>query len=251
MGKKAKIIHVIPTMGGCGSTTIACNVAASLAKIGKTALLDLDLIRGGVASYFDLRPRYTIADVMDQTASLDMQLLDNALARHTKSGLAILSRPELPEDTQRVTAAGFARLTGMIGRMFDFVVIDSKMSIDPVYAAAITSADVNVVVMQLNVPSAKNAERFVGALRRMGIESSKMKVVVNRYVKKGWDIDPEEVERALGLKISWMVPNDFKTAIEAINFGEPVVIRAPRAEMSTSLTGLAQMLNAKAAAVAA
>lgn len=251
MGKKAKIIHVIPTMGGCGSTTIACNVAASLARVGKTALLDLDLIRGGVASYFDLRPRYTIADVMDQTASLDMQLLDNALARHTKSGLAILSRPELPEDTQRVTAAGFARLTGMIGRMFDFVVIDSMMSIDPVYAAAITSADVNVVVMQLNVPSAKNAERFVGALRRMGIESSKMKIVVNRYVKKGWDIDPEEVERALGLKISWLVPNDFKTAIEAINFGEPVVIRAPRAEISTSLTGLAQMLNAKAQASAA
>ena len=251
MGKKAKIVHVIPTMGGCGSTTIACNVAASLTKHGKTALLDLDLTRGGVASYFDLRPRYTIADVMDQTSNLDRQLLDNALARHQKSGLAILARPDLPEDTQRVTQAGFNRLMGMLGRMFDYVVLDSMMSIDPVYAAAITGADVNVVVMQLNVPSAKNAERFVGALRRMGIESSKMKVVVNRYVKKGWDIDPEEVERALGLKISWMVPNDFKTAIEAINFGEPVVIRAPRAEMSTSITGLAQMLNAKAQAAAA
>jgi pilus assembly protein CpaE len=251
MGKRARVIHVIPTMGGCGSTTIACNVAASLAKAGKTALLDLDLVRGGVASYFDLRPRYTIADVMDQTASLDVQLLDNALARHGKSGLGILSRPDLPEDTQRVTQAGFGRLMGMIGRMFDYVVMDSMMSIDPVYAAAIGAADVNVIVMQLNVPSAKNAERFVGALRRMGIESSKMKIVVNRYVKKGWDIDPEEVERALGLKISWMVPNDFKTAIEAINFGEPVVIRAPRAEMSTSLTGLAQMLDAKASAAAA
>jgi pilus assembly protein CpaE len=251
MGKKAKIVHVIPTMGGCGSTTIACNVAASLARAGKTTLLDLDLVRGGVASYFDLRPRYTIADVMDQTANLDVQLLDNALARHAKSALAILGRPELPEDTQRVTQAGFSRLMGMLGRMFDFVVMDSMMSIDPVYSAAIAAADVNVIVMQLNVPSAKNAERFVGALRRMGIESSKMKIVVNRYVKKGWDIDPEEVERALGLKIAWLVPNDFKTAIEAINFGEPCVIRAPRAEISTSLTGLAQMLNAKASAVAA
>jgi pilus assembly protein CpaE len=251
MAKKARTIHVIPTMGGCGSTTIACNVAASLARAGKTALLDLDLVRGGVASYFDLRPRFTIADVMDQTANLDVQLLDNALARHPKSGLAILGRPELPEDTQRVTQAGFARLTGMLGRMFDYAVIDSMMSIDPIYSAAIASADVNVIVMQLNVPSAKNAERFVGALRRMGIESSKMKIVVNRYVKKGWDIDPEEVERALGLKISWMVPNDFKTAIEAINFGEPVVIRAPRAEMSVSLTGLAQMLNVKTSALAA
>src|SRR4051794_37508749 len=143
MGKRAKTIHVIPTMGGCGSTTIACNVAASLARAGKTALLDLDLVRGGVASYFDLRPRYTIADVMDQTAQLDMQLLDNALARHGKSGLGILGRPDLPEDTQRVTQAGFGRLMGMVARMFDYVVMDSMMSIDPVYAAAIGSADVN------------------------------------------------------------------------------------------------------------
>ncbi|MGH7214677.1 MAG: hypothetical protein ACREIT_07935, partial [Tepidisphaeraceae bacterium] len=63
----------------------------------------------------------------------------------------------------------------------------------------------------------------------------------------GWDIEPEEVERTLGLKISWMVPNDFKNAIAAINYGEPVVLRAPRAEMSTSLTELAGMLNGKRA----
>ena len=86
--------------------------------------------------------------------------------------------------------------------------------------------------MQLNVPSAKNAERFVGALRRMGVEASKIQIVVNRFVKKGWDIEPEEVERALGLKISWMIPNDFKNAIAAINFGEPVVLRAPQVRKS-------------------
>lgn len=251
MGKKARIVQVIPTMGGCGSTTIACNLAASLAKAGKTALIDGDLVRGGVASYFDLRPRYTIADVMDQTSTLDVQLLDNALARHPKSGVSLLARPDIIEDTQRVTPAGFNRLMGMLGRMFDFVVMDSLMSISPLYAAAIAAADVNLIVMQLNVPSAKNTERFVGALRRMGIESSKMKIVVNRYVKKGWDIDPEEVERALGLKISWLVPNDFKTAIDAINFGEPCVLRAPRAEISTSLSGLAQMLNTRSQAAAA
>lgn len=251
LGKKARTIHVIPTMGGCGSTTIACNIAASLARGAQAALIDADLVRGGVAGYFDLRPRFTIADVMDQTANLDVQLLDNALARHARSGLAVLARPELPEDTQRVTAAGFNRLLSMLGRMFDFVVIDSMMSIDPLYAAAVAAADVNLIVMQLNVPSAKNAERFIGALRRMGIESSKVKVVVNRYVKKGCDIDPDEVERALGLKIAWTVPNDFKNAIEAINLGEPVVLRAPRSEISTSLLGLAQHLDVRPKSAAA
>ncbi len=252
MGKRAKIIHVIPTIGGCGSTTVACNVAASLAKTGaKTALLDLDLVCGGVASYFDARPRFTIADVMDSADKVDKQLLDNALAIHQNSGVAILARPDLPEDTQRVNPSGIARLLSLLGRIFDYVVIDSVMSIDPTFTTIIQASDINLMVMQLNVPSAKNAERFVGCLRRMGIEASKIRIVVNRYVKKGVDIEPDEVERSLGLQIAWMVPNDFKNAIAAINFGEPVVLRAPKSDISTSLIGLAGTLASKAAARAA
>jgi pilus assembly protein CpaE len=245
MGKRARVISFVPTIGGCGSTSVACNVAAALAKTGKTVLVDLDLMRGGCANYFDIRPRYTIADVMETGDKVDKQLLDNALTVHQASGLSILARPDLPEDTGRVNQPGLHRLLGLLSRIFDNVVVDSMMSISPLYNTVLQASDVNVIVMQLNVPSAKNAERFVAALRRMGCESSKVKLIANRYVKKGWDIEPDEVERALGLSLSWLVPNDFKNAIAAINFGEPVVLRTPRSEMSTSIVGLAAMLATK------
>jgi pilus assembly protein CpaE len=250
MGKKARLLHFIPTQGGCGSTTVACNVAAALAKTGaKTVLLDMDLVRGGVASYFDIRPRFTIADVMESTDKLDKTLLDNALAIHQSSGLAILARPDLPEDTQRVKPNAFSRLLNVFARIFDYVVIDSMMSIDPLYATAVQTADVNILVMQLNVPSAKNAERFVGMLRRMAIDSHKIKIVANRFVKRSLDIDPAEVERTLGLKISHYIPNDFKTAINAINMGEPFVLNAPKAEISQSIKEFSELfLQSKEAA---
>ena len=246
--KRAKVLNFIPTMGGCGSTTIACNVAASLAKNSKTLLIDMDLARGSAASAFDVRPRYSIADVMDPTTQLDSALLDNALSVHRNSGLAVLARPELVEDSQRVNRAGLQRLLGVVTRMFDYVLMDSIMSTDQIYQAALTAADLNILVMQLNVPSAKNTERFLGTLRRMGIDMDKVKVIVNRSTRKGYDIDAEEVERALGVKIAWNVPNDFKNAITALNYGEPVVLRAPRAEMSDSLQGLMQMLNGRTGA---
>jgi Flp pilus assembly CpaE family ATPase len=167
------------------------------------------------------------------------------LAVHRTSGLAILSRPEMPEDSQRITRQGVQRLLGVVSRLFDYVLIDSVMSFDPVYQGTLQSADMNILVMQLNVPSARNTERFLGTMRRMGLDMNKVKVVVNRSTRKGYDIDAEEVEKALGLKISWSVPNDFKSAITAINYGEPVVLRSPRAEMSDSLQGLMQMLNGR------
>src|SRR5205085_12352842 len=100
--KRAKVLHFVPTMGGCGSTTVACNVAAALARNAKTLLIDLDLIRGSAATAFDVHARYSIADLMDPTTELDAALLDNALAVHRGSGLAILARPETPEDCQRI-----------------------------------------------------------------------------------------------------------------------------------------------------
>src|SRR5215212_4411803 len=140
MGKRARIVHVVPTVGGCGSTTVACNIATALAAKNKAALLDLDLIGGGVASYFDVRPRYTISDVMESAEKVDKQLLDNALVVHPKSQLAILARPDQPEDTQRVNQPGFQRLNNVLSRMYDHVVMDSVMSIDPLYSEAIKAA---------------------------------------------------------------------------------------------------------------
>lgn len=245
IGKRATTIHVIPAAGGCGSTTVACNVAASLAEKAKTVLVDLDLLRGGVAGSFDIRPRFTISDLMSSSDKIDKQLLENALAVHKGSNLSILARPELPEDSQRVTPAGVGRLLSVLGQLYDYVVVDSLMSLDPIYTTAINAADVNLLVTQLNVPCTRNAERFIGAMRRLGVESVKIRVVANRFVRKGTDLDPADVEKALGAKIDWMLPNDFKNAIAAVNFGQPVVLRAPRAELSTSLKGLSGTLNGK------
>ena len=104
MGKRARMVQVIPTIGGCGSTTVACNVATALARESKTVLLDMDLVLGTVASSFDVRPKYTIADIMNSAERLDNQLLDNALAIHEASSLAILARPDLPEDSGPILA---------------------------------------------------------------------------------------------------------------------------------------------------
>jgi pilus assembly protein CpaE len=243
-GKRGKIINVIPSMGGCGATTVSCNVAASLARAGRTVLVDLDLICGSVATAFDVAPRFTLADVMESAGTLDKNLLDNALAVHQRTGLAILARPEQPEASQQVTREGFRRLLSVLAQLFEYVIIDSQMSMDPLYTASIAAADTNVLVMQLNVPSARNAERFVGAMRRMGVDPDSIKVVVNRFERNA-ELSPADVETALGLRIAWTIPNDFKTTLAAINYGEPVVLRSPRAEISGSLGGLVKLLNGR------
>jgi pilus assembly protein CpaE len=243
--KRGRIVQVVPTSGGCGSTTISCNLAAAMAKNGKAVLIDMDLVSGTVATSFDVRPRFTVSDLMDVSQKLDRQLLDNALTLHEPSGVAILARPELPEDAHRVKPTGTNRLLQVLGRAFDYVVVDSQMGVDGLWQTVCRAADVNVVVLQLNVPSVRNALRFVNAIRRMGVEADRVRLVANRFVKRGAEVQMQEAERVLGMSIAWTIPNDYRTAVECLNYGEPAVLRYPRAEVSGSLMRLAGVLNGR------
>ena len=72
----------------------------------------------------------------------------------------------------------------------------------------------------MDVPSLKSAlERERSELfERMGIYHKKIRLVLNRYVKSKL-MSLESVEKALGVKVFWTLPNNYPTAIAAVNQG--------------------------------
>ena len=77
--------------------------------------------------------------------------------------------------------------------------------------------------------------------QQLGYSSDKVKIVVNRYEKKT-EVKSDHLEEAVESKVFWMIPNDYKTVISAIDAGNPAVIRSPKAKMSQSIDQLAREL---------
>jgi flagellar biosynthesis protein FlhG len=72
-----QVIAVTGGKGGVGKTTIAVNLATSLAERGKQVmLLDGDLGLANVDVFLGLTPRLTLADVLAGNCSLEEILLD-------------------------------------------------------------------------------------------------------------------------------------------------------------------------------
>jgi pilus assembly protein CpaE len=98
-------------------------------------------------------------------------------------------------------------------------------------------ASLILFVTEMDVPSLKSAHRAFELFERMGIYDKKIRLVLNRYVKSKL-MSLESVEKALGVKVFWTLPNNYPTAIAAVNQGLSIQECDSKSDLARSYMGL-------------
>lgn len=239
--KGGEIISVYHPMGGVGTTTIAVNLAAALAARGRTtAVLDLNLL-GDASAFLDLSPRYTLADVVPKTGSVDASFLRSIVAPH-RCGLQLLDAPEQPAQGARITPELVREVLAVLRTMFDSTVIDTGG--DPVgrNLAAFAMSDCVLFTTVLDIPRLRTAKRCLGALAGEGLGSGKIRLVVNRHQARD-EIRISDAEKVLNQRVFHTVPNSYQDLSYAINKGIPLTAYQPKSPFSRSIEELVRTLG--------
>jgi pilus assembly protein CpaE len=235
--ERGKIIAVSSNKGGVGSTTVASNLASSLVTRRKSVcLVDLVLQFGSVTSFLNLDPSYTILDLAKNIKRIDPLLLDGSLVKHA-SGVRVLAEPFYAEDARRISPSDIDEILDTLAQSFDFVVVDTPKEFDEMLALVLDKASLILFVTEMDVPSLKSAHRAFELFERMGIYDKKIRLVLNRYVKSKL-MTLESVEKALGVKVFWTLPNNYPTAIAAVNQGLSIQECDAKSDLARSYMGL-------------
>jgi pilus assembly protein CpaE len=80
------------------------------------------------------------------------------------------------------------------------------------------------------------------ALRQLGIDNRKLKVVVSR-ADANEEVTLRQAREALGAPVFWRIPNDYPTVLSSINQGIPLVLSSPRTEIARNLKELREKLR--------
>jgi pilus assembly protein CpaE len=247
----SSMIAVLGSRGGVGTTTLAVNLAATLAAdpTHHAALIDLDLALGDADIALEVNgfENISIADLARNIERLDMNFLRRAMAKHEGTGLAILRHPMEIAEGGIVHEQHVERILNLLKISYTHLVLDLSKALLPTDLMALRMADVILLVAQLELASLRNVVRLIHSLTGEENLADKVRVVINRQgadsVEEG--ISLKKAEEVIGKPIFWQVPNDTKSVIGARVAGHPLVKFAPKSRVQQSIHGLAQALYGK------
>jgi len=221
---EGKVIAVISSKGGSGTTFIAVNTAYALATVAhkKTLLIDLNLQYGDAALFIsDVKSPATLTDLCAQIHRLDAQLLDSSVIRAAPNFdlIAAASDPD-PED--KIKPDHIAALLAVARRQYDFILLDMGRQVNAVSIRALDGSDLIFPVLQQSLPFIRSGQRMLDMFSTLGYRKESIRQILNRYDESG-AVTQADMERGLGQRIAFQIPNNFAIASESINQGEPVL----------------------------
>ncbi|MET9013856.1 AAA family ATPase [Streptomyces olivaceoviridis] len=241
-GAGGTVVTVSGAKGGVGTTLTAIQLALAAQASGRaTALVDLDLQTGDVASYLDIQFRRSVADLA-AISDISPRVLADAVFRHD-TGLSLLLAPGEGERGEEVTDRATRQLVSALRSRYEVVVVDCGAQLSGAGAAAVEMADTALLVTTPDVIAVRAAKRTVRMWDRLQIrKAEETTVVVNRHTRST-EIQPALVQRITGTALArTAVPANFKELQGVVDAGRVHELDA-RSTVKQALWGLAGELG--------
>ena len=229
--KKGRMMAVFSSKGGCGTSFIATNLAASLNA--PTVLVDLNLQAGDLPLFLGLEPKYSIADMVENRARMDDSLLSSYITPHS-ANLSLLAAPREADSADDIEPEHVFEALERLRESYEYVVLDPQHTFDAITLAALDQSDDIVLVLTLDIPAIRSAQRALEIFDRLGYPRKKVRIIVNRFSKQ-IDLDLQQVERFLKERVAGFVASDYQTAVTSINLGQPLVQSEPSSKIAIEI----------------
>lgn len=234
-----KIVSVTGAKGGVGKSTIAVNLAVTLAKRlpRKIALFDLYTQFGDVSTMLNVVPKHTITDLFSASPELDAEMVKDYVTHHP-SGVDVLVTAVEPSPLNAVGVEFLDSLLYTLKNNYRYIVIDMPHMLQELtFSTLISSDEILLIANLLDVTTIADTKKLYDTLLKEHFIKENIKIVLNRESRIN-RLNLKDVERVFsGCRLYHLANDNGMTT--AVNQGTPIVLTAPDSSFAHDMLLLA------------
>jgi len=239
----AAIVAMFSAKGGSGTTTLAINTAAALARKFPRQVLLVDLAApfGHAVLFADLIATGSMASA-SKAAHADFEgVLRGNIVNH-RTGMGVLPGTLRPEEVDTLTGELVGRVLDVVVAWQKVIVVDLGTSLGEGALAVIERAECLVIVVPPEIAAMTDARRAMAIFRDiMNVPDNRVELVLNQRSPHP-PLDRAAVEAILGRKMSVVVGFDDSRPEDSTLAGGLVIQHDPSSIVSRGATEVARVI---------
>lgn len=238
-------IAVVGAKGGVGASTIAHNLAWSMAENARmnTTLVDLDISFGTTALDFNEDPAQTVVDALLDPERADEAVVSRLVAKATDR-LSLFAAPAMIAEVPEIEPEAYSKVIETVRKNTPYVVLDLPHTWNTWVMETLLNADDVVIVCQPDLASLRNGKNIIDQLTGARPNDAPPRLVLNMAgVPKRPEIPVKDFASAIGIEPSIVLPFEPHLFGMASNNGQMISETDPTAKPSLALDHLASLIT--------
>jgi pilus assembly protein CpaE len=243
-----RVIAVVGAKGGVGASTVAHNLAWSLASLTEmaTIIADFDLAFGTAGLDYNQDPPQGVAEAVFAPERVDAVLVDRLLSK-CGDHLSLLAAPATLDRVLDFGEASFDSLLDAMRASTPWVVLDVPHLWSGWARRILVSADEVIVIASPDLANLRNAKNLIDNVKAARLNDAPPRLILNGVgMLKRPEIAAAEFAKAVETGPTAVIPHDAKLFGAAANNGQMIVEIEPNGKTAQVFADLASALAGRA-----
>jgi len=239
-----RVIAVVGAKGGVGASTVAHNLAWSLASQTEmaTIIADFDLAFGTAGLDYNQDPPQGVAEAVFAPERVDAVLVDRLLSK-CGGHLSLLAAPATLDRVLDFGEASFDSLLDAMRASTPWVVLDVPHLWSGWARRILVSADEVIVIASPDLANLRNAKNLIDNVKAARVNDAPPRLILNGVgMLKRPEIAAAEFAKAVEIGPTAVIPHDAKLFGVAANNGQMIVEIEPNGKIAQVFADLASAL---------
>ena len=247
--KTGRILSFIGAKGGAGTTTVALNVAAALARQNKsTIVVELRPYNGT----FSFQLNHVPTDNLSSLAGVGAAQIgvEQVLSRlyNFPYGLRVLFGPQKPEEFKDLAPDEVDALMRTLADMVEFCVVDLPAQPSPMTQAVMRHSHFVSMVVEREASSVRSGRVLLEVLNSWGVSQRVTGAVIVNRASLFAPMPINDIMITLGCPMVGVVPPAAEALARANQGGSPIVLSEPESTVAVALADIAVRVSAETVA---